>query len=148
LPNGRRRPPAQSPVPLLRIVLVVGLMVAGSMSLSAARSPAAATPSSGGELERRLEGLNRQADQQVEEYLQAKLAVGRTRGSIRILQRQLDGVRSQLADARSDPPPLDPANLTLGGAWGELLVQRLHLRDQHHRRRQHLPPPEPRDRRR
>jgi cell wall-associated NlpC family hydrolase len=101
LPNGRRRPPAQSPVPVLCIVLVVGLMVAGSMLLSAARSPAAAAPSSAGELERRLEGLNRQADQQVEEYLQAKLAVGRTRGSIRILQRQLDGVRSQLADARA-----------------------------------------------
>ena len=71
------------------------------MLLSAARSPAAATPSNAGELQRRLEGLNRQADQQVEDYLQAKLAVDRTRGSIRILQRQLDDVRSQLAGARA-----------------------------------------------
>jgi peptidoglycan DL-endopeptidase CwlO len=101
VPNGRRRPPSQPPAPVVSIVLVAGLLVAGSTLLAAARSPAAATPSSAGELQRRLEGLNRQADQQVEEYLQAKLAVERTRDSIRILQRQLDGVRSQLADARA-----------------------------------------------
>ena len=76
-------------------------MVAGSTLFAAAGSPAAATPSSASELQQRLEGLNRQADQQVEDYLQAKLAVERTRGSIRILQGQLDGVRSQLADARA-----------------------------------------------
>lgn len=76
-------------------------MVAGATLLTAAGSPAVATPSSAGDLQRRLEGLNRQADQQVEDYLQAKLAVQRTRSSIRILQRQLEGVRSQLADARA-----------------------------------------------
>jgi peptidoglycan DL-endopeptidase CwlO len=99
--NGRRRPPRQSLAPLVSIVLVAGLMVAGSTLLAAARSPAAAAPSSAGELQRRLEGLNRQADQQVEDYLQAKLAVERTRKSIRILQGQLDGVRSELAGARA-----------------------------------------------
>jgi cell wall-associated NlpC family hydrolase len=99
--NGRRRPPGQSPASLIAIVLVAGLMVAGSTLLAAARSPAVASPSSATDLQRRLEGLNRQADQQVEDYLQAKLAVERTRKSIRILQGQLDGVRSQLAEARA-----------------------------------------------
>jgi cell wall-associated NlpC family hydrolase len=82
-------------------VLAVGLIVAGSTLLAAASNPAAAAPASAGELQQRLEGLNRQADQQVEDYLQAQLAVERTRGSIRILQGQLDGVRGQLADARA-----------------------------------------------
>jgi peptidoglycan DL-endopeptidase CwlO len=83
------------------MVLVVGLIVAGSTLLAAARSPAAAAPSSATELQQRLEGLNRQADQQVEDYLQAKLAVERTRKSIRILQGQLDDVRGQLTAARA-----------------------------------------------
>jgi cell wall-associated NlpC family hydrolase len=83
------------------MVLVVGLMVAGSTLMAAARSPAAAAPSSATELQQRLEGLNRQADQQVEDYLQAKLAVERTRKSIRILQGQLDDVRGQLTAARA-----------------------------------------------
>ena len=99
--NGRRRPPGQSPASLIAIVLVAGLMVAGSTLLAAAKSPAAASPSSAKDRQRRLEGLNRQADQQVEDYLQAKLAVERTRKSIRILQGQLDGVRSELAGARA-----------------------------------------------
>ena len=99
--NGRRRPPGQSPASLIAIVLVAGLMVAGSTLLAAAKSPAVASPSSASDLQRRLEGLNRQADQQVEDYLQAKLAVERTRKSIRILQGQLDGVRSELAGARA-----------------------------------------------
>jgi len=83
------------------MVLVVSLMVAGSTLLAAASSPAAAAPSSASELQRRLEGLNRRADQQVEDYLQAKLAVERTRKSIRILQGQLDDVRGQLTAARA-----------------------------------------------
>jgi peptidoglycan DL-endopeptidase CwlO len=99
--NGRRRPPGQSPASLIAIVLVAGLMVAGSTLLAAAKSPAVASPSSASDLQRRLEGLNRQADQQVEDYLQAKLAVERTRKSIRILQGQLDAVRSELAGARA-----------------------------------------------
>jgi peptidoglycan DL-endopeptidase CwlO len=83
-------------------VLVAAVMVAGSTLLTAAAGPeAAAAPTSPGELQRRLEGLNRQADQQVEDYLQAKLAVKRTRKSIRILQEQLEAVRGQLADARA-----------------------------------------------
>jgi peptidoglycan DL-endopeptidase CwlO len=101
LPNGLRRPPHQAPAPLISILLVAALIVAGSTLLAAAGSPAAATPSSASDLQRRLEGLNRQADQQVEDYLQAKLAVERTRKSIRILQRQVDGVRSELDDARA-----------------------------------------------
>jgi cell wall-associated NlpC family hydrolase len=100
LPNGRRRPPGQSPAPLISIVLAAALMVAGSTLLTAA-DPAAAAPRSVSDLQRRLEGLNRQADQRVEDYLQAKLAVERTRKSIRILQVQLDDVRGQLADARA-----------------------------------------------
>jgi cell wall-associated NlpC family hydrolase len=75
-------------------------MLAGSTLLTAA-GPAAATPSSASDLQRRLEGLNRQADQQVEDYLQAKLAVERTRKSMRGMQQQLDDVRGQLADARA-----------------------------------------------
>jgi peptidoglycan DL-endopeptidase CwlO len=75
--------------------------VAGSTMLAAARSPAAASPSSASDLQRRLEGLNREADQQVEDYLQAKLAVARTRKSMRGMQQQLDDVRGQLADARA-----------------------------------------------
>jgi cell wall-associated NlpC family hydrolase len=100
LPNGRRRPPGQSPAPLISIVLVAALMLAGSTLLTAA-GPAAADPSSASDLQRRLEGLNRQADQQVEDYLQAKLAVERTRKSMRGMQQQLDDVRGQLADARA-----------------------------------------------
>ena len=76
-------------------------MVAGSTLLAAGARPAAASPSSARELQRRLEGLNRQADQQVEDYLQAKLAVERTRKSIQMMQAQLDGVRGELADARA-----------------------------------------------
>jgi cell wall-associated NlpC family hydrolase len=100
LPNGGRRPPGQSTSSLITIVVVAAVMVAGSTFLTAA-GPAAAAPTSPGELQRRLEGLNRQADQQVEDYLQAKLAVERTRKSIRILQEQLEAVRGQLADARA-----------------------------------------------
>jgi peptidoglycan DL-endopeptidase CwlO len=100
LPNGRRRPPGQSPAPLISIVLVAALLLAGSTLLTAA-GPAAADPSSASDLQRRLEGLNRQADQQVEDYLQAKLAVARTRKSMRGMQQQLDDVRGQLADARA-----------------------------------------------
>jgi cell wall-associated NlpC family hydrolase len=100
LPNGRRRPPGQSPAPLISIVLVAALMLAGSTLLTAA-GPAAAEPSSASDLQRRLEGLNRQADQQVEDYLQAKLAVERTRKSMRGMQQQLDDVRGQLADVRA-----------------------------------------------
>jgi peptidoglycan DL-endopeptidase CwlO len=76
------------------------LLLTGSTLLTAA-GPAAADPSSASDLQRRLEGLNRQADQQVEDYLQAKLAVTRTRKSIGIMQQQLDDVRGQLADARA-----------------------------------------------
>ena len=100
MPNGRRRPPGQSPAPLISIVLVAALLLAGSTLLTAA-GPAAAEPSSASDLQRRLEGLNRQADQQVEDYLQAKLAVARTRKSMRGMQQQLDDVRGQLADARA-----------------------------------------------
>jgi cell wall-associated NlpC family hydrolase len=81
-------------------VLVAALMLAGSTLLTAA-GPAAADPSSASDLQRRLEGLNRQADQQVEDYLQAKLAVARTRKSMRGMQQQLDDVRGQLAEARA-----------------------------------------------
>jgi peptidoglycan DL-endopeptidase CwlO len=101
LPNGRRHPPGHPPALLLSVVLVAALMVAGSMLLTAAAGPAAAVPTSARDLQRRLEGLNRQADQQVEDYLQAKLAVERTRKSIRILQGQLDDVRGQLTAARA-----------------------------------------------
>jgi cell wall-associated NlpC family hydrolase len=100
LPNGGRRPPGKSTSSLITIVLVAAVMVAGSTFLTGA-GPAAAAPTSPGELQRRLEGLNRQADQQVEDYLQAKLAVERTRKFIRILQEQLEAVRGQLADARA-----------------------------------------------
>lgn len=100
MPNGRRRPQGQSPAPLISIVLVAALMLAGSTLLTAA-GPAAADPSSASDLQRRLEGLNRQADQQVEDYLQAKLAVERTRKSMRGMQQQLDDVRGQLAEARA-----------------------------------------------
>src|SRR5215210_209004 len=85
LPNGPGRPPGQSPAPLISIVLLAALMVAGSTLLTVA-GPAAAAPTSASDLQRRLEGLNRQADQQVEDYLQAKLAVERTRKSMRGMQ--------------------------------------------------------------
>ena len=101
MPNGRRRPPGQPAASLISILLLAGLMVAGSTLLAAARSPAVAAPASASDLQRRLEGLNRQADQQVEDYLQAKLAVERTRKSMRGMQRQLDDVHGQLADARA-----------------------------------------------
>jgi peptidoglycan DL-endopeptidase CwlO len=81
-------------------VLVAALMLAGSTLLTAA-GPATAEPLSVSDLQRQLEGLNRQADQQVEDYLQAKLAVARTRKSMRGMQQQLDDVRGQLADARA-----------------------------------------------
>ena len=101
LRNGRRHRRGGSPAFLVTILLVAGSMVAGSTLLAAGARPAAASPSSARELQRRLEGLNRQADQQVEDYLQAKLAVERTRKSIQMMQAQLDGVRGELADARA-----------------------------------------------
>jgi cell wall-associated NlpC family hydrolase len=97
----RRLPLPRPWARLTTIVLVVGVLVAGSTLLAAGGNPAAASPSSARELQQRLEGLNRQADQQVEDYLQAKLAVRRTQGSIRILHGQLAAVRRQLADARA-----------------------------------------------
>ena len=97
----RRLPQCRQRVRLTAIVLVVGVLLAGSTLLAAGSNPAAASPSSARELQQRLEGLNRQADQQVEDYLQAKLAVQRTQGSIRILHGQLAAVRRQLADARA-----------------------------------------------
>jgi peptidoglycan DL-endopeptidase CwlO len=140
LPQGRRRPQSRAPAPLVTIVLVVDLLVTGSTLLAAASRPAVASPSSASELQRRLEGLNRQADQQVEDYLQAKLAVKRTRGAIRILQRQVDGVRSQLADARASiaaraavayvqGPGTDVASLLAAGNPTDALerAQLLHL---------------------
>jgi cell wall-associated NlpC family hydrolase len=75
--------------------------VATSTLVSADRHPAAASPASASQLQRRLEELNAQADQQVEEYLQAQLALRRTRAAVRMLQGQLDGVHRQLADARA-----------------------------------------------
>jgi len=97
----RRLPQCRQRVRLTAIVLVVGVLLAGSTLLAAGSNPAAASPSSARELQQRLEDLNRQADQQVEDYLQAQLAVRRTQGSIRILHGQLAGVRRQLADARA-----------------------------------------------
>jgi peptidoglycan DL-endopeptidase CwlO len=97
----RRLPMRRDWTHLAGIVLVVGLLLAASTLVAAGTTPAVAAPSSASELQRRLEGLNRQADQQVEDYLQAKLAVERTRKSIRILQEQLQAVRGQLADARA-----------------------------------------------
>ena len=97
----RRLPMRRHWTHLAGIVLVVGLLLAASTLVAAGTTPAVAAPSSASELQRRLEGLNRQADQQVEDYLQAKLAVERTRKSIRILQEQLEAVRGQLADARA-----------------------------------------------
>jgi cell wall-associated NlpC family hydrolase len=96
----RRLPLRRHRTHLAAIALVVGLLLAASTLVAAGTTPAVAAPSSASELQRRLEGLNRQADQQVEDYLQAKLAVERTRKSIRILQEQLEAVRGQLADAR------------------------------------------------
>jgi cell wall-associated NlpC family hydrolase len=97
----RRLPQCRQRARLTAIVLVVGVLLAGSTLLAAGSNPAAASPSSARELQQRLEDLNRQADQQVEDYLQAQLAVRRTQGSIRILHGQLAGVRRQLADARA-----------------------------------------------
>jgi cell wall-associated NlpC family hydrolase len=88
-------------VRLIACVLLAGLAVATSTLVSAARQPAAASPASAGQLQRRLEKLNVQADQQVEDYLQAQLALRRTRASVRMLQGLLDGVHRQLADARA-----------------------------------------------
>ena len=82
-------------------VLLASLAVVTSTLVSAARQPAAASPASAAQLQRRLEKLNAQADQQVEDYLQARLALRHTRASIRALQGQLDGVHRQLADARA-----------------------------------------------
>jgi len=86
---------------VLACVMLAGLAVATSTLVSAARQPAAASPARAGQLQRRLEQLNAQADQQVETYLQAQLALRRTRASVRMLQGQLDGVHRQLADTRA-----------------------------------------------
>jgi peptidoglycan DL-endopeptidase CwlO len=91
-------------VRVIACVLLAGLAVATSTLVtlvSADRHPAAASPSSASQLQRRLEKLNAQADQQVEDYLQAQLALRDTRASIRVLQGRLDGVHKQLADARA-----------------------------------------------
>jgi peptidoglycan DL-endopeptidase CwlO len=97
----RRLPLRRGLVRVTACVLLAGLAVATSTLVSADRQPAAASPASAGQLQRRLEKLNAQADQQVEDYLQAQLALRRTRASIRMLQGQLDGVHRQLADARA-----------------------------------------------
>jgi len=86
---------------LIACVLLAGLAVATSTLVSADRHPAAASPASASQLQRRLEELNAQADQQVEDYLQAQLALRHTRASVRVLQGQLDGVHRQLADTRA-----------------------------------------------
>jgi peptidoglycan DL-endopeptidase CwlO len=97
----RRLPLRRGLVRVTACVLLAGLAVATSTLVSADRQPAAASPASAGQLQRRLEKLNAQADQQVEDYLQAQLALRRTRASIRMLQGQLDGVHRQLADVRA-----------------------------------------------
>jgi len=86
---------------VLACVMLAGLAVATSTLVSAARQPAAASPARAGQLQRRLEQLNAQADQQVETYLQAQLALQRTRASVRMLQGQLGSVHRQLADTRA-----------------------------------------------
>jgi peptidoglycan DL-endopeptidase CwlO len=97
----RRLPPRRGLVRVTACVLLAGLAVATLTLVSADRQPAAASPASAGQLQRRLEKLNARADQQVEDYLQAQLALRHTRASIRVLQGQLDGVHRQLADARA-----------------------------------------------
>jgi peptidoglycan DL-endopeptidase CwlO len=96
----RRLPQHRRPC-IVALGLAVGFVMAGSTLLATASSPAAASPSRARELELRLEGLNRQADQEVESYLQAKLAVRHTRGSIRNLHRQVADSKSQLTDVRA-----------------------------------------------
>ena len=97
----RRLPLRRGLARLIACVLLAGLAVAASTLVSADRHPAAASPASASQLQRRLEELNAQADQQVEDYLQAQLALRRTRASVRVLQGQLAGVHRQLADARA-----------------------------------------------
>jgi cell wall-associated NlpC family hydrolase len=97
----RRLPLRRGHAHVLGCVLLTGLTVATWTLVSAARHPAAASPASAAQLQRRLEDLNAQADQQVEDYLQAQLALRRTRASVRVLQRQLDEVHGQLANARA-----------------------------------------------
>lgn len=92
--------------PLLRhevARLLVGLLLVALVAptwLVAAERPADASPANA-ELRRRLEHLNAQADQQVEDYLQARLALRQTRAAIRTVQAQLEQVQAQLAHARA-----------------------------------------------
>jgi cell wall-associated NlpC family hydrolase len=99
--SARRLPLRRGCVQVLGCVVLAALTVATLTLVSAARDPAGASPASAAQLQRRLEALNAQADQQVEDYLQARLALGRTRASVRVLQRQLDEVHGQLANARA-----------------------------------------------
>jgi len=97
----RRLPLRRRQVRVIACVLVAGLAVATWTLVSAARHPAAASPARAGQLQQKLEHLNAQADQQVEDYLQAQLALQRTRASVRMLQGQLGSVHRQLADTRA-----------------------------------------------
>jgi cell wall-associated NlpC family hydrolase len=81
-------------------MLVVVLVAPGAM-LAAAASPAGASPRNADQLQRRLEDLNAQADQQVEEYLQARLQLRQTRLALQSVQAQLAQVQTQLTRARA-----------------------------------------------
>jgi peptidoglycan DL-endopeptidase CwlO len=67
--------------------LVAALLVPLAFTLAPA-GPAKAAPVPTARLEVRLDKLNRQADQLVEEYLQHKLALDRTRASLKVLRAQ------------------------------------------------------------
>jgi cell wall-associated NlpC family hydrolase len=99
--QARQIAPRPRPVHLLVVCGLLVTLAAISTLLPAGTRPAAASPASARQLQQRLEELNTQADQQVEDYLQARLALRRTQAANQTLQRQLGHIRRQLADARA-----------------------------------------------
>jgi cell wall-associated NlpC family hydrolase len=78
---------------------VVALALAVPLSLVWSGGAALAVPSAG-DLQRQLRKLNGDADQAVERYLEAQIALKQTRESLANLQRQVAGARGQLEALR------------------------------------------------
>jgi peptidoglycan DL-endopeptidase CwlO len=113
--TGVGRPLPRLEVARLLVVLLLATVVVPTW-LVATERPADASPPDAEQLQQRLEQLNAQADQQVEDYLQARLALRQTRAAARTVQAQLAQVQAQLADARAGVAAQAVAAYTQGPA--------------------------------
>src|SRR6266496_1520300 len=97
---GRRSPHRRAHRQAMRTLLVATLALPLAMLSSAEQDGAQATPARTAQLGSRLERLNQQADQLVEQYLQAKLALGQTERTLGSLRRDAEQAAQSLRDAQ------------------------------------------------